>query len=115
MLDILNPWNPRELQATKRSHFLDLCPVINVSSRTPFQVNPDVKRREKTYTLLHRLHVLERNSNPPCPPQMPPGLPREILHHDAAEDDELRVDGVQDAVVGEVEAVGDLGGEPGYR
>jgi hypothetical protein len=46
---------------------------------------------------------------------MPPRLPWEILHHDPAEDDELRVDGVQDAVVGEVEAVGDFGGEPGYR
>ena len=44
---------------------------------------------------------------------MPPRLPREILHHDPTEDDELRVDGVQDAVDGEVEAVGDFGGEPG--
>jgi hypothetical protein len=44
---------------------------------------------------------------------MPPRLPRQILHHDPAEDDELRVDGVEDAVVGEVEAVGDFDGEPG--
>jgi hypothetical protein len=34
------------------------------------------------------------------------------LHHDPAEDHELRVDGVEDAVVGKVEAVGDFGGEP---
>ena len=45
---------------------------------------------------------------------MPPRLPRQILHHDPAEDDEFGVDGVEDAVVGEVEAVGDFDGEPGY-
>lgn len=39
---------------------------------------------------------------------MPAGLAGQILHHDAREHDEFRVDAVEDAVVGEVEAVGDF-------
>ena len=40
---------------------------------------------------------------------MPCRLPLQILNHDAREYDEFRVDGVEDAVVGEVQAVGDVG------
>lgn len=68
---------------------------------------------KKTHTLLHRLDILETNADPPRAAQMPPGLARQVLHHDVAEDHELRVDAVQDAVVGQVEAVGDFDGEPG--
>lgn len=66
------------------------------------------KREEETHTLLHNLDIIKTNPNPPGAPQMPTRLPRQVLHHDAAEDHEFRLDLVQDAVVGEVEAVGDF-------
>lgn len=66
------------------------------------------KREEETHTLLHNLDILKTNPNPPDAPQMPTRLPRQVLHHNAAEDHEFRLDLVQDAVVGEVEAVGDF-------
>lgn len=43
---------------------------------------------------------------------MPTRLPFQILDHNAREDDELRVDAVEDGMVGKVEAVGDFDGEP---
>ena len=66
-----------------------------------------------THALLNKLNILKANPNPPRPSEMPARLAREVLDHDAAQDDELSVDAVEDAVVGEVEAVGDFDGEPG--
>lgn len=46
---------------------------------------------------------------------MPPRLPLQILDHDTREHDYFGVDGVEDAVVGEVEAVSYVGGDPGWE
>ena len=43
---------------------------------------------------------------------MPRRLPRQVLDHDTGENSELRLDVVEDAVVGEVETVGDLLARP---
>ena len=43
---------------------------------------------------------------------MPFRLGVQILRHDGGQDDELRLKDVEDAVVGEEEAVGDVGGDP---
>lgn len=67
----------------------------------------------RTHTLLNRLNIIIADPNPPRPSEVPARLAREVLDHDAAQDDELGVDAVEDAVVGEVEAVGDFDGEPG--
>jgi hypothetical protein len=45
-----------------------------------------------TYTLLHRLGILETNADPPRPAQMPRRLTRQVLHHDAGQHGELRLD-----------------------
>lgn len=62
--------------------------------------------------MLYLLHILKTNPDPSRPTQMPSSLAREILYHDTGEHDELRVDAVEDAVVGEVEAVGDFYRQP---
>lgn len=69
--------------------------------------------QQKTHTLLNGLDIIVADANPPRPSEVPACLAREVLNHDAAQDDELGVDAVEDAVVGEVEAVGDFDGEPG--
>lgn len=63
--------------------------------------------------MLNNFNIIIANANPPRPSEVPARLAREVLDHDAAQDDELGVDAVEDAVVGEVEAVGDFDGEPG--
>lgn len=66
-----------------------------------------------THALLNGLDIIVADANPPRPSEVPARLSREILDHDAAQDDELGVDAVKDAVVGEVETVCDFDGEPG--
>jgi len=122
MLNILHPRNPRELQAAKRRHFLDLVPTNGCQPR-PSLAKPatnqsgrggeEEEEETSTHTLLHPLHILKTDPDPPRASQMPPRLPRQVLHHDPAEHDKLGVDAVQQAVVGQVEAVGDFDGEPG--
>jgi len=96
--------------------------TITTTTTTRDSEKPVQKQKKKvkgrlgktTHTLLHDLHIFKRHPDPPRAPEMPPRLARQVLHHDAAEHDELRVDAVEDGVVGEVEAVGDFGGEPGW-
>lgn len=45
---------------------------------------------------------------------MPSSLPLQVLDHDAGEHDHFCVDGVEDAVIGEVEAIGYIGRDPGW-
>lgn len=63
--------------------------------------------------MLNSLDIIISNPNPPRPSEMPTRLAREILDHDAAQDDELSFDAAQDAVVREVEAACDFDGKPG--
>jgi hypothetical protein len=64
--------------------------------------------KSPTHALLNRLIIA--NANTPSPSEVPARLPREILDRDAAQDDELGLDAVEDAVVGEVKTVRDLDG-----
>lgn len=66
-----------------------------------------------THALLDGFDIIVADADPTSPSEVPACLARQILDHDAAQDDELRVDAVEDAVVGEVEAVCDFDGEPG--
>jgi hypothetical protein len=43
---------------------------------------------------------------------MPRRLPRQVLNHDTGENGELRLDVVEDTLVGEIETVGDLFARP---
>ncbi len=58
------------------------------------------KRSYHLNTLLHELHILHANAQPPHPAQMPRSLQFQVLDHDAREHDEFRGDAVKDAVVG---------------
>lgn len=64
------------------------------------------------YALLNRLHILIAYADTPRSTQMPSGLPLQVLDHDAGENDHFRVDVIEDLAVGEVQAVGDIGGDP---
>lgn len=46
---------------------------------------------------------------------MPTRFTFQVLDHNAGEDDEFRIDAVEDGMVGEVETVGDFDGEPTCR
>jgi hypothetical protein len=59
----------------------------------------------RTYTLLDGLDILRTHANAPGASQMPCSLSRQVLNHDASEDRELCLHVVQDALVGEVEAI----------
>lgn len=52
------------------------------------------------------------DSNPPCATEMPPCLSLEVLDHDAGKHNKLGIDAVENAVVREVKAVGDLNRDP---
>jgi hypothetical protein len=67
----------------------------------------------KTHALLNNLNIIIADTNPPRPSEVPARLSWQVLDHNAAQDDELGVDAIEDAVVGEVETVCDFDGEPG--
>ena len=54
---------------------------------------------------MHALHILQTDTNPPQASQMPSRLSRQILYHNTSQHHDLRFDLVQNAVVGEVQAV----------
>ena len=64
------------------------------------------------YALLDGLNIFLADADAPRSSQMPRRLPRQVLHHDTGENGELRLDIVENAVVGEVETVGDLFASP---
>lgn len=64
------------------------------------------------YALLDRLHIFIAYSHTPRSTQMPPGFPLQVLDHDAGEHDHFRIDVIEDLAIGEVQAVGDVGGDP---
>ena len=68
-----------------------------------------------TYALLKRLDIIVADTDATGSSQVPACLSRQVLDHDAAQDDELGVDAVEDAVVRQVEAIGDLDGDPCYE
>lgn len=64
------------------------------------------------YALLNRLDIFIAYAHTPRSTQMPPGFPLQVLDHDAGEHDHFRIDVIEDLAVGEVQAVGDVGGDP---
>ena len=69
--------------------------------------------RNRIYRILNPLDVHIADSQVPASPNMPFGLGMQILRHDGGKNNELGLEDVEDAVVGEKEAVGDVGGDPG--
>jgi hypothetical protein len=67
---------------------------------------------EDTYALLKCLYIFHAHTDSSRSSQMPCSLSGQVLNHDAGEDSELRFYIVQDAMVGEVESVGDLLARP---
>jgi hypothetical protein len=65
-----------------------------------------------TYALLDRLNIFLAHADAPRSAQMPRSLSRQVLDHDTGQDGKLSFDLVEDVVVGEVEAVGDLFARP---
>ena len=66
----------------------------------------------RLYALLNCLNVFVAHAYAPRSSQMPPGFPLQVLDHDAGEHDYFRVDVIEDLTVGEVQAVGDVSGDP---
>lgn len=94
---------------------ISICPHSPLAtSNNPFFLKKTRRKHDEsnTYTLLHYLHILKTHTHTSRPTQMPSRLQFQILDHDAGEDDHFGVNGVQDAVVGKVEAVGYVGGDP---
>ena len=55
--------------------------------------------RRATHALLNGLHIIVADADASSSSEVPACLSRQILDHDAAQDDELGVDAVEDAVV----------------
>jgi hypothetical protein len=104
MLDILDPRNSRELQPTERGDFFDLQSNHNQRSAPekqmkknlmpfPTRINANQSQSRKpgtTRKLTHCCTVSTSSKDTPIrlvPLKCPPRLPRQILHHDPAEDD----------------------------
>lgn len=66
----------------------------------------------KTYTLLHLFTILTTNPYPPRAPQMPGTLPRQILHHNARQNDKFRLHGPQNRMIAEKKPIRDFNTEP---
>jgi hypothetical protein len=67
-----------------------------------------------SYALLDRLNVISANADAPGAAQMPGGFSRQILNHDAAEYSELGLNVIENAVIGQIESVGNLLARPIY-
>ena len=67
-----------------------------------------LRGQRATYTLMNTLRILNRDPNPPQASQMPSRFPLQVLNHDARQHDYFRLDGVEDALVRQVEAVCDV-------
>jgi hypothetical protein len=89
--------------------------ILNIRIVSKATTRPKKESRSPTHALLNRLNIIIANANTTSPSEVPACLSREILDHDAAQDDELGFDAVEDAVVGEVETVGYFDGEPGWE
>lgn len=68
---------------------------------------------EQTHALLNNLNILKTDPDPPRASKMPASLSRQILNHNATQNDKFRFHAVQDAVVREVQTVSDFNREPG--
>ena len=107
MLDISYSRHLIQSDLRKRRNKLDL--YHHVSHTT---ILLDTESRSSTYTLLHHLHILLTNTHPPRPTKMPARLSTQILNHDTGQHHHLRVNGVENRVIGEIETVGYVGGYP---
>jgi hypothetical protein len=130
MLDILDPRNSRELQPTERGDFFDL--QSQQPTFSPRKANEKKtlchSPQESTRTKVSQeSQERQENSHTAAPSRHPQKTPRSASSLSNAHPvsrgrfcitipprtTQLCVDGVEDAVVGEVEAVGDFDGEPG--
>jgi hypothetical protein len=64
-----------------------------------------------TYTLLDRLCILNCHTRPPDAPQMPRRFQRQVLDHNGRQNDQFRLNGAKNAVVAEIEPIGELLGQ----
>ena len=79
--------------------------------RHPVQF-PTKVLRNHINRILNPFDIRIADSEVPTPSDMPFRLGIQVLRHDGGEDDEFRFEDIEDAVVGEEEAVGDVGGDP---
>lgn len=84
MLNIRYPRHAGELQTAEGRHHLDLS-IMSVSTYSHLSIIG-------THNLLDGLNVIIADSNPSRAAQMPTGLQRQILNHDARQHHQLRVD-----------------------
>lgn len=73
---------------------------------TAVSVCPDIGR--VIYALLHQFHILHTNTDSPGSPQMPCSFQRKILYHDSSQRNQLCIQWCEDAMIREIETVGDL-------
>jgi len=110
MLNVLNPRDSRELQPTESRNLFNL--HSQQTRQRKVRISIATRKPQETYTLLNELDIIETDADTPRPTQMPARFEPQVLDHDAGQHDELGLDAVQDAVVGEVQAVGDFDREP---
>ena len=126
MLNILHPRHLIQSHSTKLRNHLNLPTKKNYLSAIIKSANSHIllsllpsfpkeknEKRSPTYTLLHTLHILKTNPHPPQPPQMPRRLMLQVLNHDSRKHHQFRFESGEDAVVGEIQAVGYVSGDPG--
>lgn len=105
MLNILDPRHPERI-----SQQISLS-ASGQSADLLIQRQPTIGR-DLLDTQLNSLDVLATDANTPHATQMPARLALEVLHHDPSQYDELRLDGSDDRMVGQVKPVRDLAGHP---
>lgn len=84
--------------------------VLHIPHSRPALCTPSRPSRHHLHHLLNRLYPLLTNPCSDAPAQMPKGRAAQVLAHDGRHDEQLGVEQGKDAVGGEEEAVGYLGG-----
>ena len=68
--------------------------------------------RYDSYTLLNGLHIFVAHANPPHPSQVPSRLSRQVLYHDASQDNKFRLYIVDDGMIREIQAIANVLTDP---
>ena len=100
---------------SQNSATISICSQRYKSAFKPSYTHPHLSFSGiQTYTLLHQLHILRTHTHPPRSAQMPRRLVPQVLDHDSRKHYQFRIDSVEDAVVGEIEAISDVSCDPGW-